>query len=266
MKFRQTSRNEEILKIKGGNINVVLDPMVEEHPVTLYLNSQEMMSIMCTPNDLEELALGFFYIKGMIRSYDEISTIRIEEFHERTKIFLETKVKSFVFTKSNFFELSDENIRFISDADEKNDGSESLKAGWEWILNKYEVSENKLLKMMDVFSKESSLFIETGGAHSIGLYQKGEKLLFYDDVSRYNTYNKLFGGILKSKINLDDKMLLTTGRIPREVLSWIINEGIGCILSISVPTHGSVLLARREKVGLMGFVRGERLNFYSPMT
>ena len=125
------------------------------------------------------------------------------------------------------------------------------------------MTEKGLFEMMEGFSQKSELFVKTGGVHSIGLYEKGEAVLFYDDVSRYNTYNKLFGGILLNRITPENKMLLTTGRIPSEVMTWIIQNDIRCVLSISAPTNGSVQLARKHGVTLMGFVRGERLNLYA---
>lgn len=261
----KTAEKEKVLKIKGNKTFEIMDTMIEEHPVTLFFNDTQMMSIMCSPSALKELAVGFFYLKGMIQSYEEIKEILIDYRSWGTTINVKTKDTKTKYKAANFFDLSEENISFESKGSHDSKESVNLEQGFQKLLTHYELTQEELLKMMDAFSHKSKLFVETGGVHSIGIYKKGEAFLFYDDVSRYNTYNKLFGGILMHKVPLEDKLLLTTGRIPREVMSWIINEGIKCVLSISVPTRGSVLLARQNKVGLMGFVRGDRLNLYSTM-
>jgi|LGVF01.2.fsa_nt_gb FdhD protein len=264
-KMREISKQEYILKIRENKWYEEMDTMVEEYPVTLFLNGQKIISLMCTPSHIKELAYGFFYIKGLIYSFNEVKSYCVENNNEGARIFMITDHSNDNQNGLNYFELSEETIKFRGQANQKKVKIGELGIGFKKVLDHYKMTEEELFEMMSAFSKKSDLFINTGGVHSIGLYKKGEPILFYDDVSRYNTYNKLFGGIIMEGINLEDKMLLTTGRIPQEVMSWLIDEGIQCVLSISTPTRGSVLLAREKGIVLMGFVRQNRLNFYSPI-
>lgn len=250
---------EEIVKITPRGAKRIFDPMVEEYPVTLYLNGQKMISLMSTPQDLKELGVGFFYLKGLIKDIQQVNKIEIERSTVKTGAAVYIDSHERTSKLKDFFELSEESI--LTRNEEKQ--TYPFEADFQTVLKRYGLTEKGLFEMMEGFSQKSELFVKTGGVHSIGLYEKGEAVLFYDDVSRYNTYNKLFGGILLNRITPENKMLLTTGRIPSEVMTWIIQNGISCVLSISAPTNGSVQLARKHGVTLMGFVRGERLNLYA---
>ncbi|MEG0310798.1 MAG: formate dehydrogenase accessory sulfurtransferase FdhD [Eubacterium sp.] len=251
-------KEEQILKITSKGCKLVFDPIVEEYPVTLYLNEKRMISLMCTPSSLKELAVGFFYLKGMITAFDQISDIKIITKEHGSDLYIESKQPQKPVEK-DLFELSEESIVLNHQISEKNQLNQNI----EEVLVEYDMTLQRIFETMGTFSKKSELFVNTGGVHSIGLYRKTEPILFYDDVSRYNTYNKLFGGMIMKKIDPKGKMLLTTGRIPSEVMTWIIKNKIRCVLSISAPTHGSVQLARKNGVTLMGFVRENRLNIYA---
>ncbi|MEG0377018.1 MAG: formate dehydrogenase accessory sulfurtransferase FdhD [Eubacterium sp.] len=251
-------KKEEVLKITSKGCKRVWDEMVEEYPVSIILNGQKIITLMCTPSHLEELAVGFLYLKKIIENTDQIEQINIQKNESSSDIYVKVK-KPKDEKKLNYFALSEESIRFY----EKKDSSVPFKTSIEQVLKNYNMTMDALFEMMQRFSKRSDLFVNTGGVHSIGLYENGEPVLFYDDVSRYNTYNKLFGGTLIHQINPENKMLLTTGRIPSEVMTWIVENGIKCVLSISVPTSGSVQIARKFGVTLMGFVRENRLNLYA---
>ncbi|SDP89235.1 FdhD protein [Eubacterium maltosivorans] len=250
---------EEIVRITPKGAKRVFDPMVEEYPVALYLNGKKMISLMSTPQNLKELGVGFFYLKGLIKDIRQVYNVEIEQSGTETGAVVYIDSHERTAKLKDFFELSEESI--LSRNEEKQ--ACPFKSDFQTVLKRYGLTEKGLFEMMEGFSKKSELFVKTGGVHSIGLYEKGEAVLFYDDVSRYNTYNKLFGGILLKRITPENKMLLTTGRIPSEVMTWIIQNGIRCVLSISAPTNGSVQLARKHGVTLMGFVRGERLNLYA---
>ncbi|WP_195269452.1 formate dehydrogenase accessory sulfurtransferase FdhD [Eubacterium sp. 1001713B170207_170306_E7] len=250
---------EEIVRITPEGAKRVFDPMVEEYPVTLYLNGQKMIALMSTPQDLKELGIGFFYLKRLIKDIRQIYRVEVERSTSRTGAIVSIDSHERTAKLKDFFELSEESILSRNEAEQ----TDALDADFQAVLKRYGLTQQGLFEMMESFSRKSELFVKTGGVHSIGLYEKGEPVLFYDDVSRYNTYNKLFGGILLHRIAPENKMLLTTGRVPSEVMTWIIQNGIRCVLSISAPTNGSVQLARRHGVTLMGFVRGKRLNLYA---
>lgn len=252
-------KSEEIIKVTAQGIERVFDSMVKEYPVTLYLNKKNMITLMTTSENLKELAVGFFYLKEMIKDILNIEEIKILENANGIGCSVYINSNQIEGKKKDFFELSEESI--LSKNEDRS--AYPLNTSFEGVLQRYGLTKEALFAMMESFSKKSELFVKTGGVHSIGLYERGCPVLFYDDVSRYNTYNKLFGGILLCKTSPENKMLLTTGRVPSEVMTWIIQNGIRCVLSISAPTNGSVQLARKYSVSLMGFVRGNRLNFYA---
>lgn len=254
-----TIYREEIEKITPRGIMRMADPMVKEYPVSLTLNGEPIITLMTLPWDLEELALGFLSLKGLIPELSAVTDLTITPFPETPGATIAVTSTTTGAHQGDFFSLSEESIA----SPHKKKGHCPLTTSFEDAMNRAHMDVDALFQMMDAFSRKSEVFVTTGGVHSIGLYQDGQPLLFYDDVSRYNTYNKLFGGILRHGLSTTGTMLLTTGRIPSEVMGWIIARGIPWVMSISSPTQGSVQLAREHGVTLMGFVRGERLNFYA---
>ncbi|SDX94087.1 formate dehydrogenase accessory sulfurtransferase FdhD [Eubacterium barkeri] len=254
-----TIYREEIEKITPRGILRMEDPMVREYPVALTLNGQGIITLMTLPRDLEELALGFLSLKGLIPGMSAVTDLTITPFPDSPGATIAVTATTTGSHQGNFFSLSEESIA----SPHKKRGHCPLTTSFEAAMDRAHMDADALFQMMEAFSRKSEVFVQTGGVHSIGLYKDGQPLLFYDDVSRYNTYNKLFGGILRHGLSTPGTMLLTTGRIPSEVMGWIIARGIPWVLSISAPTQGSVQLAREHGVTLMGFVRGDRLNFYA---
>lgn len=118
-------------------------------------------------------------------------------------------------------------------------------------------------KNMIDFNRRSELFQKTGGVHSCGLYFQDEMLVFEEDIGRHNALDKIIGRALLDRIDLEDKMVLTSGRVSSEILIKIARRGISTIVSMSAPTNLAIELAKELSINLLGFVRGERLNIYT---
>lgn len=125
------------------------------------------------------------------------------------------------------------------------------------------VGAEDLLSPVSRFDKGSRLFQETGGVHSGAICSTEEILLFHEDIGRYNAVDKLVGQALAKRLNLADKLLLTSGRLSSEILLKAAKQSIPIIVSRRAPTALAIELAERLNVTLVGFARGNRMNIYS---
>ena len=130
------------------------------------------------------------------------------------------------------------------------------------VDNNYQFNLKTIFEQVSVFNKESVLFKETGGVHSVELVYSDKKLLF-EDIGRHNAVDKIVGYLLKNQIKRDDVYIITSGRISSDILlkSALIN--IGLVVSRSAPTSLAVKLADKLGITIIGFARGNKLNIYT---
>jgi FdhD protein len=109
----------------------------------------------------------------------------------------------------------------------------------------------------------SKLFQTTGGVHSACLADRKKILLFTEDIGRQNALDKIIGASLLKNISLQNKIMLSSGRITSETITKMVRAMIPVIVSPGAPTDSAVNLARRLGITVVGFARGKRINIYS---
>ena len=128
---------------------------------------------------------------------------------------------------------------------------------------------NVTVKVSDIYlvMKEnltsSDLFKNTGGVHSVAIYDNQELITIKEDVARHNAMDKAIGDCVLNDINLKDKIIFVSGRISCEMILKAAKSGIPIVISKSAPTNLSVEIAKKLNITLAGFVRGERMNIYT---
>jgi len=112
-------------------------------------------------------------------------------------------------------------------------------------------------------SSSMSMYRDTHGVHSCALCSSGGIEIFSEDIGRHNAVDKIFGKCFLENISLEDKIILTSGRISSEILIKVAKQKVPVIVSRTAPTDLGVGLAEKLKVTLIGFVRGSRMNVYT---
>lgn len=242
-------------KIKNGESVPIEDPVTRETPLTVYLNDEELVTLLCTLEYSDELAVGFLHSEGFLKSRDDIIEIKsnpeLGSVHVKSKrtaaIAKETFLKRYITTGcgkgSTFYHLSDAVCQPVSDG--------------------FRVKSEEIFNLMTQAQRMSELFKETGGVHSSAICTREKILFFREDVGRHNTVDKLAGRCLLDNISLDDKILITTGRISSEILIKTAKMGIPLLASRSAPTDLAVKHAQDLGITIAAFVRNQRMNVYS---
>ncbi len=252
----KTTKEVQILRVRGNDISKEEDTLILEYPFTIFLDDNEVITLLCSPKSLEELAIGFLFSEGFI---DDISNI------EKTQID-EEKGIAYVYAKER---------KALA---EKLQGKRTITSGCGKGTLFYNVLDSfkskKIERPLDIeveeikalikdFNRKSELFLTTGGVHSCALCSKSDILIFEEDIGRHNALDKILGRALMDNMELSDKLVLTTGRISSEMLIKVAKRGIPAIISRSAPTSLSVELARELNITVVGFARGEKMNIYS---
>jgi FdhD protein len=116
---------------------------------------------------------------------------------------------------------------------------------------------------IQMFQKQSDLFLATGGVHSCALCDMENLICFMEDIGRHNAFDKVLGFALTGGVDLTRTFLLTSGRVPSDMMTKAVRARIPVIISHSAPTDSAIDMALKYNVTLSGFARGTRMNVYS---
>ncbi len=231
------------------------DIIVREFPLTIIFNGQELVTLLCSPADLKYLAIGFLFSEGLLKNKEDIKRTVVDE--EKGVVHVETSdienKESETIFKRIITPGCGRGASFYSIADS---GLESVKSN----LN---IKAVEVFELMKVFQHRSLIFRTTGGVHSAALCSNREVILFNEDIGRHNAIDKIFGQCLDKGINVNDHVVLTSGRVSSEIIIKIARRRVPILISKSAPTSAGVKLAYELGITLVGFVRGSRMNVYT---
>ena len=229
--------------------------VAREFPVTIILNDQELVTLLCSPNNLKYLVVGFLSSEGLLESKDEIKKIVVDD--ERGVIRLDTvEDKGFdqdVLFKRLITSGCGRGASFYSAADATSQKVESQT----------EISADEVFALANEFQHGSEVYLATHGVHSAALCDRKSILVFSEDIGRHNAIDKIFGKCLLEDIPTDDRVIITSGRISSEILHKVAKRGIPIIISIAAPTNLGVKIADNLGITLIGSVRGKKMNVYT---
>ena len=229
------------------------DTVARELPLTIILNRQELRTLLCTPVDLEYLAIGFLFSEGWLRNNEEIQKITVDE--RRGVVRVETGED----TLAN--RLSDQKLMTSSSGrgDLTHDAL-NLRAK---VNSQISMPAHRILALVKRFQRQSQLFKASGGAHSAALCNERDILAFSEDIGRYNAIDKVLGSCIMNGIPTANHVIITSGRISSEVVLKVTRMDVSILVSRCAPTDRSVRLAIDSGATLIGFARGAKMNIYS---
>jgi FdhD protein len=224
--------------------------VVYERPLTLFLNDQEIVTMMTIGDYPEYLAVGYLLNQNMLRADDVIAGIDYDgELEvvvvrtERTTDY-EQKLKKKVRTSgcaqgTVFGDVMEqfEQVRLPIDA--------ILKTSWLYALTRK-------------INTSPSLYLKAGAIHGCVLCEEDRPLLYMEDVGRHNAVDKIAGYMFKHHVLAHDKIFYTTGRLTSEMVIKTVRMGIPILVSRSGFTAWGVELARKANLTLVGRARGKR--------
>ncbi|MCJ7690496.1 MAG: formate dehydrogenase accessory sulfurtransferase FdhD, partial [Clostridiaceae bacterium] len=168
-----------IFKYDNGKIEEKEDVVVKESPFTIFLNKEELLTLLCTPKSLDYLTYGFLLSEGFIKSKGDIESISLFEEEDRVDIVTNNKseITNKLLGKRTMTTGCGKGTTFYNALDLFNSKQ---------IHSEMKVQGEDLIGIINKFNKASDLFLNTGGVHSASLSDGKELLLFHEDVGRHN--------------------------------------------------------------------------------
>ena len=244
-----------IMRLTREGRSSVEDEVARELPVTIILNDEELVTMLCSPEHLDYLVVGFLSSEGLLTSKDEIKKILID--NERGVVRLETVIAKEspqdILFKRIISSGCGRGASFYSTAD----------AASQKVDSRTSISTNEVFTLVNQFQHGSELYLATHGVHSAALCDTNRILVFSEDIGRHNAIDKIFGKCLLEGIPTSDRIIITSGRISSEILHKVAKKGIPIIISVSVPTNLGVRIADDLGITLIGSVRGNKINVYT---
>jgi FdhD protein len=225
---------------------------IVEAPVSLTVNGESWVTFMCTPTQLEAMAVGFLFDEGVIASMEDVVDVRVCEHGDNVDVWLNRSVaqpKSWRRTSGCTGGVTA--VELLADPGVSFDPSVP-KFGSETIGN-----------LVDMLFESQELYRETGGVHTSAL-SDGEKIvLAAEDIGRHNTLDKIAGLCLIRNIWPATRVLITTGRISSEMLQKAARLRATILVSRTSPSSLSIEMAERYGITLIGYARRQQFNVYS---
>lgn len=232
------------------------DKIAVEKALTLAVNGMELITLLCSPANYDELALGYLLSEGIL-TWDAEVEMELEE--ERGLI-------NVVSASSNNLNLSSLGKRTLTSGCGKGAVFYSLNdhRGRKNVTDETRFKIKELHEVMQELQNGSQCFLETGGVHSAGLVLESD-LILREDIGRHNAVDKLLGYCFLKRYLPQGSAIFLSGRISSEIVLKAARIGFPLIVSRSAPTTLAVELALELGVTLVGFARGKRANLYSHM-
>lgn len=229
---------------------------IREVPLTIRLNDREVVTLLCTAKYPDYLAVGFLKSDAFINSPDQITDLNIRDEGDRLVAEVETchdpwegrtlerSITSGCGKGTNF----GRNVTTISKR--RLDGD-------------IKVTPEQILALAKELHERSTLYNATRGCHNSSLCTPDEMLLFREDIGRHNAIDMICGQCFLDNEPVEDKMIVSTGRIASEILLKVVRIGVPIMVSTAVATSFSVELARKTGITLVGNVKDDSFWVYN---
>lgn len=229
--------------------NVTQISVVEERPLTIFLNAQEIVTAMTIGDYPEYLALGFLRNQGMVSDTDVVTAVDFDEDLEvvvvRTEVQTDHEEKLKKKTRTSGCAVG----TVFGDMME---GLEGL------VLPATQVKTSDLYALAAKINRTPSLYLEAGAIHGTVLCHGDQPLVYMEDVGRHNAVDKIAGWMMQTGTMAADKVLYTTGRMTSEMVIKTAMMGIPVLASRSGFTAWGVEIAQQVGLTLIGRMRGQR--------
>ncbi len=223
--------------------------VVTERALTLYLNAQEIVTMMTIGDHPDALALGYLLNQNMLKRGDIVEAVDYDE--ELEVVVVRTPART------NFEEKLKKKT-LTSGCAQGTAFGDLMEAIDEIALPKAELRTSWLYALTKKINTTPSLYLEAGAIHGCVLCEGDRPLVYMEDVGRHNAVDKVAGWMFRNDVDLSKMIFYTTGRLTSEMVIKTVRMGIPVLISRSGFTEWGVELARKAGLTLIGRARGKR--------
>ena len=238
------------LRVRPDRIEEVTAEVVREQPLTVSVNGERFLTLLCSPMKLEALVIGYLWMEKIIQSLDDVVSVTVSPVDGRADVTLRSRV-----------ELPTERILTSGCG-----GGITFRIDhrlFPRLSSRVRVTPSVLSERMKELFAAAVHYKESRGIHGAALADEERLLVMAEDVGRHNAVDKVKGEALLQGIATEDRILLSTGRVSSEMLLKAARMGVPIVASRTSPTEMAVALAEQLNVTVCGYVRPESLNVYA---
>ncbi len=248
----RTTDKVTYLAYSDGQARSIEKSIVREEAWTMFVNGQELVTLLCTPDKMRALALGFLAAEGIINRLDEVALLRVCE-EEGNIIEVRLLDQGFCLPSRRVL-LSGCGGGITFDA---------LARSRQPLHSSLAISPSQVGGLISQLHRKAEAYKAAGGIHCSALSDGQELLVVAEDVGRHNTLDKIRGECMLRGIPTKDHLLLTTGRISSEMVNKAMGMEVPIVISRTSPTDMAVRLAHSWGITLIGYARGRKMNLYT---
>ena len=238
------------LRVRPDRVEEVTAEVVREQPLTVSVNGERFLTLLCSPMKLEALVIGYLWMEKIIQSLDDVVSVTVSPVDGRADVTLRSPV-----------ELPTERILTSGCG-----GGITFRIDhrlFPRLSSRVRVPPSVLSERMKDLFVAAVHYKESRGIHGAALADEERILVMAEDVGRHNAVDKVKGEALLQGIATEDRILLSTGRVSSEMLLKAARMGVPIVASRTSPTEMAVALAEQLNVTVCGYVRPESLNVYA---
>ena len=235
------------LKLDGEEIRESMDWVVEESPVSIFINGRHFVTAMTSPHMAKEFILGYLFSERIINGLTDVESMEIEG--RVARLIISNPIKAIV-PRKPIVSGCGGIATFLDESKLPQINSRLL------------VDKNAIYEAMKIIF-ESELHSSTGGVHSVGLFDQNGAVCICEDIGRHNALDKAIGFGLVRGLDFSKTFVVSTGRISSEMALKCAVAGIPIIASRGATTSLALEIAERTGLTVIGFVRTRRMNIYT---
>ena len=245
-----------ILKANGSEVTQVEDRIIQEVPLTVHYNREEIATLLCSPSQIEELTLGFLFNEGFIRVPKDVYELREDPDNfliwvEGTPCVLQKELMTKRFV-SACCGKSRTSFCFANDA-------LMVKP----VTATHRITLQEAYDYSVFLESHLPLFQATGAIHSGGVGNRGQVILASYDIGRHNVFDKLTGSAFRSGLSLENCVIFFSGRVSSEILLKVAKMNVPILIARGAPTALALTQAAALNITVVGFARENHLNIYT---
>lgn len=225
--------------------------VIEETLVSLYVNGQELATVMCSPLDQEALALGFLYTEGVIETLEEVGLVKVNTTGTAVDVLLKQR------------DFSPPRRMILTSGCGGGVTLQYLTESYPALDSDFSTTPEVIFDRMRDLQASARLYALVRGVHTAILGDTEKLLVSAEDVGRHNAVDKIAGKALQAGIVARDCLLLTSGRISSEMLNKARRMDIPVVASRTAPTSIAVNLAQAWNICIVGYVRRDSMRIYT---
>ncbi len=267
-----SEQSVDVVNLSRDSISESRDVVAVEEPLEIRIGEHGDIPVpisitMRTPGSDRELALGFLFSEGLLRSLDDVASSHapptdcpVNSSNQITVTFHRGKLPDTSRLKKHFYTTSSCGVCGKASI-------AALKSISPPTISTLDtpIPSDVLHALPDILRKHQQVFERTGGLHAAAIFSKeGRFVMMREDVGRHNALDKLIGAILLSgEMNASECILLLSGRTSFELIQKALMAGLPVVCSIGAPSSLAISLASENNMTLVGFLSSDRYNVYA---